>query len=145
MKPKRTFLFAHTHKVPPVQDRTRVYQGRREMGNAIVTVHDQPEGHQPRLLPERQDLRCHSVHGFDWGVGDGRRGYGGAGPSQLALALLADYLGDDQKALALECEFKFHVIAALPHDWWKLTGHDIDKALKRIQEHSTALAEREGI
>lgn len=130
MKTKRTFLFAANHVVPPAPKPERIYQGRREMGNAIVTV-------DGRILPERHDLRNHSPTGFEWG-------YGGGGPAQLALALLADYLGDDQQALALYQEFKFRVVAALP-EYWKLTGQDIDKALKRMVEARQALAELEGI
>lgn len=109
----------------------KIYEGRRDGGNVIATVNGWP-------LRERHDLHSHSPTGFEWG-------YGGSGPAQLALAILADYLGDDQQALAIYQEFKFQVIAALPDRWWKLTGHDIDKALKRMAENRKSLAELEGI
>jgi hypothetical protein len=129
MKTKRTFLFARDHAVPPEPKPERIYQGRREMGNTIVTVNDadRPDGHSVRILPERLDLHSHSVTGFEWG-------YGGSGPAQLALAILADYLDDDRQALDLHQEFKFKVIAGLPVESWKITGQDIDKALKRITQ-----------
>lgn len=98
----------------------KTYIGRRDNGNVIVTVND-------NSLKERQDLRDHSQTGFEWG-------FGGSGPAQLALALLADHLGDDQRALALYQEFKFQVVAALPAAWWKLTSQDIDKAIRRIEQ-----------
>jgi hypothetical protein len=41
---------------------------------------------RPRKLDPRLDLYNHSPTGFAWG-------YGGSGPAQLALALLADVLG----------------------------------------------------
>jgi hypothetical protein len=103
-----------------VHTNVKEYIGRRDNGNVIVTVNG-------NLLKERQDLRNHSPTGFEWG-------FGGSGPAQLALALLADHLGDDQRALALYHEFRFHVIAALPGSWWKLTSQDIDKALRRMEE-----------
>jgi hypothetical protein len=36
--------------------------------------------------------------------------------------------------LDLHQEFKFKVIAGLPVESWKITGQDIDKALKRITQ-----------
>jgi hypothetical protein len=43
-------------------------------------------------LPPRLDLFNHSPAGFDWG-------YGGSGPAQLALAMLADALVHDAETL----------------------------------------------
>ena len=63
----------------------KVYQGRRE-GHAVIVVVD------GRPLNPRLDLWSHSPTGFEWG-------YGGSGPAQLALALLADHLEDDKRAL----------------------------------------------
>lgn len=53
-------------------------------------------------LDPRHDLRNHSPTGFNWG-------YGGSGPAQFALALLADCL-TDKLALANYQQFKFEVI-----------------------------------
>ena len=54
--------------------------------------------------------------------------YEGAGPAQLALAILADHFGDDQKALAHYEPFMRDVIAVLDNAW-RLTSADIDAAL----------------
>jgi len=62
------------------------YEGRREGYAADVSVNDRP-------LNPRLDLWNHSPTGFEWG-------YGGSGPAQLALALLADHFGDDQRPLS---------------------------------------------
>ncbi len=74
-------------------------------------------------LPPRLDLRNHSPTGFS-------AGYGGSGPAQLALALLADVFDDD---IALEHyqDFKWAVIARLPRDKpWTLTVEQIRQAVK---------------
>jgi hypothetical protein len=68
------------------------------------------EGGVAYPLPSRLDLRDHSPTGFAWG-------YGGSGPAQLALAMLADALGDDQRALALYQDFKFRCIVHMPSCW----------------------------
>lgn len=117
MKPATLKKYMAAPAIQPARAE-KVYQGQRLNGHVIVTVDED-------LLGERQDLHDHSPTGFEWG-------YGGSGPSQLALALLADHLGDDQKALELHQEFKFRVVAALPESFWTLTSHDIDKALRRM-------------
>ena len=74
----------------------------------------------------RFDLVNHSPTGFCWG-------YGGSGPAQLALAILADYLKDDRRALSLYMEFKFKVIARLPIDNdFVLTDREIENAITEI-------------
>lgn len=76
-------------------------------------------------LNPRLDLRTHSPTGFAWG-------YSGSGPAQLALALLADYLGDD-RAQELYQDFKWKVIVALPGSkGWTLNEGQIDAALNSI-------------
>jgi Family of unknown function (DUF6166) len=92
----------------------KVYEGGRSLDGAIVTVDGRP-------LPPRHDLRLLSRAGFEWT-------YEGAGPAQLALALLADHLGDDQAALAAHDRFMREVVAYLDNDW-RLTSADIDAAL----------------
>ena len=57
----------------------------------------------------RTDLFNHSPTGVAWG-------YEGSGPAQLALAILADALGDDERAVRLHQDFKRRVIAKLPQD-----------------------------
>lgn len=64
------------------------------------------------LLPLRLDLREHSPAGPNWG-------YGGSGPAQLALALLAHATERPELACRIYQRFKFRTVARLPHelDW----------------------------
>jgi len=59
--------------------------------------------------------------------------YGGSGPAQLALAVLAHHLGDDAEALELYQEFKRLVVAGFEFNGWTLTGADIDQVLQVIE------------
>ena len=93
----------------------KVYEGGRSLAGAVVTV-------DGKMLPPRHDLKMLSRAGFEWT-------YEGAGPAQLALALLADHLGDDKKALALHEKFMREVVAELDNSW-RLTSDDIDAALR---------------
>lgn len=60
------------------------------------------------LLAPRLDLRNHSLTGFECS-------YRGSGPAQLALAILADCLGDEEAARLYQ-DYKDAVIAYLPSD-----------------------------
>ena len=88
-----------------------------------VTVDGQP-------LNARFDLVEHSPTGFEWG-------YEGSGPAQLALAVLADHLGEDDKACELHHNFKRGVIAKLRRNGWTLTSEDVEKALDSLHSPST--------
>jgi hypothetical protein len=103
------------------------YVGERTPGGCEVDVIDtgSPTGGYP--LPPRQDLRNHSPDGYNWG-------YSGSGPAQLALALLADALGDDEKAQRFYQDYKFKVIARLQDDKWGLSQEDIRQAVAAIAE-----------
>ena len=102
------------------------FEGRRENGNAVVTVDGAP-------LPPRNDLKNHSPGGFAWG-------YAGSGPSQLALAILAHHFrnaGDggelaDAKALALYHEFKLKLITPLTGDTWRFETHVVADTVNMI-------------
>jgi hypothetical protein len=81
-----------------------------------------------RRLNPRLDLASHSPTGFAWG-------FGGSGPAQLALALLADVLNDDDLALAYHQEFKFRVIGRLEQNKpWTLTEQQILEAFDGLLE-----------
>lgn len=95
----------------------KIYEGGRDLDGAQVTVDGRP-------LDPRLDLHRYSKTGFEWT-------YEGDGPRQLALALLADHLGDDQAALRLTEPFMRAVIAELDNAW-RLTGEEIDAALVRL-------------
>lgn len=96
------------------------YEGRRTWRGVEVTVNGRP-------LNPRLDLRNHSPTGFEWG-------YCGSGPAQLALAILADHLADDEQALDFYQRFKWELIAELPKRGWTLTSLEINQALQNIRE-----------
>lgn len=95
----------------------KTYVGGRSLAGAQVTVDGEP-------LDPRFDMKRLSPTGFEWT-------YEGAGPAQLALALLADHLGDDRLALALYERFMRAVVADLDNSW-ELSSADIDAALAAI-------------
>jgi hypothetical protein len=95
----------------------KVYEGGRSLAGAVVTV-------DGRKLDPRFDLKRLSRAGFEWT-------YEGAGPAQLALALLADHFGDDRRALDQHEQFMRDVVAHLDNAW-RLTTADIDDALARM-------------
>ena len=91
-----------------------VYYGRRGPDGSNVYVRCPADPHFPYPLPLRLDLVNHSFTGFEWG-------YGGSGPAQLALALLARATGDDRLALDFYQAFKTEIVASLAEDEWTLT------------------------
>jgi len=97
------------------------YEGRRRFHRTKVTVDGRP-------LRARLDLWSHSPAEFEWG-------YCGHGPAQLALAILADHLGNDEEALNLYQRFKWAVIAELPKHSWALNSGEIDQVIERFREH----------
>jgi hypothetical protein len=101
------------------------YIGERTPDGCDVLVLDGGK-HGGYLLDPRYDLRNHSPDGFNWG-------YGGSGPAQLALALLADALGDDQRAQRLYQDFKFKVIGRFQGDRIELSEEDIRQAAAKLE------------
>lgn len=99
------------------------YQGRRAGHVIDVTVDGRP-------LDPRLDLCSHSPTGFEWG-------YGGSGPAQLALALIADHTGNDDEAVTLHQDFKRLVVARFAFRSWELTGEQLDAWLEVIKSHKT--------
>ena len=69
------------------------------------------EGAETWALDPRVDLRTHSAAGFAWDDGKSN------GARQLALALLADALGDDARADRLHHDFCSRVVAIVPKRW----------------------------
>jgi hypothetical protein len=99
------------------------YRVRDQRGNSVearILVHE--EGRPPRPL----DLRLHSQE-FNWG-------YGGSGPAQLALALAADVLGDDEQAQDVYQDLKFRLVGRVPEDGWSLTEEQLRAAIQEIQD-----------
>ncbi|KAA3634237.1 MAG: hypothetical protein DWQ08_00825 [Proteobacteria bacterium] len=92
----------------------KVYSGKRTIDGLVVTVNGDP-------LDERFDIEVYDDKGFEWS-------YDGSAPRQLALAILADYLGDADKARRHVDRFTTAVVANLDNDW-TLDGDEIDKVL----------------
>jgi hypothetical protein len=93
----------------------KLYEGGRSLAGAVVTV-------DGASLDPRFDIKRFSPAGFEWT-------YVGDGPRQLALALLADHLGDPARSLALTEWFMREVVALLDNAW-QLTGEEIETALR---------------
>ena len=100
-------------------DLPKEIQRARELG-------DLRENAEYKAAKERQDIVNHSPTGIAWG-------YGGSGPAQCALAILIDYLGDEERARALYQDFKFKVVARFPRDSeWTLSGRQIENAISKM-------------
>jgi hypothetical protein len=74
--------------------------------------------------------------------------YGGSGPAQLALALLADVFDDDGLALRYHQDFKWNVIARLKqNEPWTMEEADIRAAFhllpKKAQSGATSMTTHE--
>lgn len=116
-----------------------VYRGVRTGNGCVVEWRHHGEGDECwRRLNPRYDLRTHSPDGFEWG-------YGGSGPSQLALAILAHHYNPtydashgvkhaaNLEAVSLYQQFKFRVVAGFRTDHWELTSSGIDEAVEAIK------------
>ncbi len=90
------------------------YQGQRTIDGLVVTVDGQN-------LDEHYEIKRYTKYGFEWT-------YSGENPQQLALAILYDYLGEKERAIALSQPFMDTVIASLDNDW-TLSGAQIDAFL----------------
>lgn len=88
----------------------KTYSGARVRGEAVVVVVG--DGNEHKLDPAYH-LKCLSPDGFDWG-------HSSRGGEQLALALLADALGDGAVALALYKEFAADWVRGAPRPEWVL-------------------------
>lgn len=95
----------------------KLYKGKRSAQGVNVTVNNQ-------AIKPRTDLRNFHASGFEWG-------YEGSGPSQLALAILADHSGP-QIALQNYRNFMRYILAEIEDDTWTLTSNEIDRFSKEI-------------
>jgi hypothetical protein len=92
----------------------KTYQGKRTIDGLVVTVDGKPLG-------EHYEVKRFTSFGFEWT-------YEGDSPQQLALAILADYLGDNDRAIRLAEPFMKRVVANLDNDW-QLSGAEIEAAV----------------
>lgn len=99
-----------------------IYRGERAEGGCVVTVQ---RGGESYPLDPRYDLRNHSPTGFGWG-------FNGSGPAQLALALLADALGDE-RAQRLYQDWKFKVVSRLG-DTWEMSREEVVRTALEIEK-----------
>lgn len=101
------------------------YEGRRDKDGTprVYVVEDNTVG----PLPPRLDLANKSPTGLNWG-------YAGSGPAQLALAIVADATGDDDRALRLYQAFKARFVqnldAASP---WQISRETVLLMLAAIE------------
>jgi hypothetical protein len=101
----------------------RVYTIQRTPQGVVCTVSGEP-------IPLRLDLWNHSPTGFEFG-------YGGSGPAQLALAILADCCGDDL-AVTHHQAFKWAVIARITGPGANLTATFVRDVVTGIQAEREA-------
>ena len=106
----------------------KVFRGTRDaMG--IAHVHLAEPDRPDRLIEPRTDLFNHCSNGLDWG-------YSGPAPAQCALAILADALTDELRAVRVHAGFCFHVIAALPrHLPWELGADQVTAIVEDIEHN----------
>ena len=95
----------------------KVYEGKRHDDSVEVTVDGKP-------LEPHADLRDFGAESYEWG-------YEGSGPSQLSLAILSDY-GGDELALRNYRDFTHNIIAEIQDDEWTLTSEDIEQKAKEV-------------
>ena len=115
-------------EAPPPERALKIYKGIRGADGA-AHVYVSEAGRPDQLLAPRTDLFVRSSAGLDWG-------YSGNGPAQCALAILADALGDDLRAVRVHSGFHLRVIAALPrHLSWQLTQAQVTAAVDDIERN----------
>ena len=102
------------------------YVGERtpEGVEVLVLDRDAPGGGRP--LDPRLDLKRHSLDGLNFG-------YAGSGPAQLSLALLADALGDDDRALGSYQRFKAREVARWAGDRFEISEEDIRQIVAGLE------------
>jgi Family of unknown function (DUF6166) len=98
----------------------KTYQGKRTIDGLVVTVDGQP-------LPEHYEVKRFTKFGFEWT-------YEGDSPRQLALAILVDYLGDNDRTIRLSEPFMKQIVANLDNDW-QLSGDEVGAATRAIEGH----------
>lgn len=92
----------------------KIYRGNRTSPcDVVVTVDGKPLKH----------IVYHSPTGFNWG-------YGGSGPADLALSILADCFSSPRPTLNVVTKkwyqiFKREIVASWEGEWWMITEDEI--------------------
>jgi Family of unknown function (DUF6166) len=94
------------------------FEGKRTIDGLVVTKNGE-------RLDEHYDIQRFTTWGFEWT-------YEGDSPQQLALAILVEQLGDNERAKHLCEDFMRGVIANLDNDW-VLTSGEIEQAVAAIE------------
>jgi hypothetical protein len=94
------------------------FSGDRTIDGVKAWVDGQP-------LDQRHDIHRYTANGFEWS-------YEGDEPRQLALAILAEHLGDAASAKALVEPFMTAVVANFDNEW-EMTSADIDAAIAALR------------
>jgi ethanolamine utilization protein EutQ (cupin superfamily) len=94
---------------------SKIYAGDRTIDGVVVKV-------------DGVRLAKYSDYDFEWG-------YEGASPLHLAEAILANHLGDAQRARVLAPGFMQAAVANFANEW-EMTSEDIDRVLGPFGEHT---------
>jgi hypothetical protein len=98
-----------------------IYRGLRTPNGCLVTC-------DGKELPNRTDLRKYSTHTYEWG-------HEGGGSSQLSLAIIADFCGDDM-AMQLHQDFTRDIVSALGANQWEINHIMLHEWVrKKLKEH----------
>lgn len=113
----------------------KTYRGTRNKGGDVTVTVETGTG-KAKPLAMRLDLRRHSPTGFNWG-------YAGSGPAQLALALCADALDDDERALRVYQRVKGELLVNAPDQQRLYLSHEqVMEAIEIVeQEHARNVLE----
>lgn len=115
---------------PPRDEDCRVVfeRGLKDQPRVFIE-HDPADKDWRKRMSVPQDFVYHSPDGFEWG-------YGGSGPSDLALNLLCEFV-DPPTAWRLHNSFKFDFIADLPDEGGAIPVERIYSWLEdKFEEHA---------
>jgi len=101
---------------------------RDKEGNALVMVKKESSA-KVRFCPVKQVIR-HSPTGMEWG-------YGGSGPADCALSILADCLGLEQANRWYQ-DFKWKFLAGMPTEGGQITEEEIREFVKQKEAEYSA-------
>src|ERR1700761_240037 len=96
----------------------KTFSGDRPIDGVKAPVDGKP-------LDQRLDIYRYTPNGFEWS-------YEGPEPRQLALAILAEHLGDAAAAKALVEPFMKAVVANFDNEW-EMASADVDAAINAIR------------